>query len=117
MIEYVNHGGKVIAVVSGSPVGAAADMLDIMAEVFFGGCDSMIIKSELLPENFFSLKSGIAGEILQKFSNYKMKLAITGDFSNITSKALADFIFESNKGNQVFFKSTMEEAMDSLSKS
>jgi hypothetical protein len=32
------------------------------------------------------LKSGIAGEILQKFSNYGVSLAIVGDFPNIQAR-------------------------------
>ena len=53
----------------------------------------------------------VAGEVLQKFVNYKMRLAIVGDFSHYTSKPLRDFICESNKGSQVGFWPTEEEAL------
>ncbi len=116
MIDYREYGGKTVAVVSSRAISCAGDMLDIMAEVFFSGCDMMTIRKELLPDGFFSLKTGLAGEILQKFSNYSMRLAIVGDFSNIGSKSLADFIYECNKGKQVFFKNTEEEAIEVLLK-
>lgn len=116
MIEYINRNGNTVAVVTGA-ISGAGDTLDIMAEVFFNGCDSMIIEKESLPEGFFTLRTGIAGEILQKFSNYRVKLAIVGDFENVKSKSLADFIYECNKGGQVLFKSTLDEAIDSLTKS
>jgi len=46
--------------------------------------------------------------------NYRMKLAIVGDFSRYTSKSLQDFIRESNRGNQVFFTDTVEAALRRL---
>ena len=68
-------------------------------------------------EDFFILSSGLAGEILQKFINYGGKIAIYGDFSKYTSKPLKDFIYESNKGRDVFFVTTKEEAIQKISKS
>ena len=59
----------------------------------------------------------LAGEILQKFINYGGKIAIYGDFSHYTSKPLKDFIFESNKGKDVFFVATKEEAIQKISQS
>ncbi len=66
--------------------------------------------------DFFDLKSGIAGEILQKFSNYLVRLAIVGDFSKYANKSLKDFIFESNKGGQINFVDSQLEAINVLSK-
>ncbi|HIS86126.1 MAG TPA: DUF4180 domain-containing protein, partial [Candidatus Faecivicinus avistercoris] len=45
------------------------------------------------------------------------KIAIYGDFSHYTSKPLKDFIYESNKGKDVFFVATKEEAIQKISKS
>ena len=55
-------------------------------------------------ESFFRLSTGLAGEVLQKFVNYQMKLAIVGDFDGYTSKPLQDFIRESNEGRQICFQ-------------
>lgn len=57
------------------------------------------------------LRIGIAGEILQKFINYKTKVAIIGDFSRYQSKPLRDFFYESKKGNDVFLLPTLDEAL------
>ena len=82
------------------------DLLDIMASVSYSeNFDKlgMIIHKDSLGEKFFDLKTKFAGEILQKFSNYNVALAIAGDFSQYTSKSLKDFIRECNRGRQVFF--------------
>jgi hypothetical protein len=64
-----------------------------------------------LPPSFYDLKTGFAGELLQKISNYSKRLAITGDFSQIKSGALRDFIYESNNWKQVIFVNTVEDAL------
>lgn len=54
----------------------------LMIIAFETGENRFIISKENLIENFFNLSSKIAGGILQKLINYKMKLEIIGDFSN-----------------------------------
>lgn len=60
---------------------------------------------------FFDLKNGMAGELLQKYSNYRMQFAIVGDFSKYTSKSIQDFIYESNKVGHISFVSSLTEAL------
>lgn len=48
-------------------------------------------------------RNRLAGDILQKFSKYNIKLAIVGDFTKYKSKSLHDFIRKSNKENKIFF--------------
>ncbi len=89
--------------------------LDLMATVKYEtDCDRIAIHKSSVAEDFFILSSGLAGEILQKFVTYHVKLAIVGDFSHYTSKPLRDFIYESNNGSHVFFVGTEEEAIVKL---
>ena len=91
------------------------DALDMMASARYNhDCDAVVVYKESLPEAFFDLKSKIAGEILQKFSNYRMKIVIVGDFSSYKSKSLRDFIYECNKGSTVFFISRIDEMSNVL---
>lgn len=90
--------------------------LDLMATVRYEvDCDRIIIYKTSIAEDFFILSTRLAGDILQKYVNYQMKLAIVGDFSGYTSKALKDFIYESNNGKDFFFVSAIEEAIEKLS--
>lgn len=88
------------------------DATDIIGAAF--GSAAVIIPKENLDSRFWELRSGMAGEFLQKFVNYNIKLAIVGDFSQITSKSLRDFIYESNKGPHIFFCPSTEEALKAL---
>lgn len=86
-------------------------MLDIMADARYNGSGIILLHARSLPEGFLDLRTGIAGEVLQKFSNYRMKLAIIGDFTGIKSRSLSDFIRESNRTGHIVFVSSVEEAI------
>ncbi len=75
---------------------------------------NIVIDKKLIVEDFFVLSTGLAGEILQKYINYGGRIAIYGDFSKYTSKPLKDFIYESNKGKDVFFVVSEEDAINML---
>ena len=91
---------------------SALDVL--MTAKYEAGTKNIVISKELIVEDFFILSTGLAGEILQKYINYGGRIAIYGDYSHYTSKPLHDFIYESNKGKDVFFVRTQEEAIDRL---
>lgn len=79
------------------------DGLDLLGNLYYQGFDKIIIHEKNITPEFFDLKTKIAGEILQKFAQYQMPLIIVGDFSKYESKSLNDFIFESNKSQQINF--------------
>jgi hypothetical protein len=90
--------------------------LDFIATVGFEtGCYRIILNKSSICEDFFNLKTKLAGEILQKFVNYHVKIAIIGDFSTYTSKSLKDFIYESNNGKYIFFLTDEKQAIEKLS--
>lgn len=96
-------------------IGGTEEILDIMVDAGYNDCNALIIHAVSLPAGFFNLSTGIAGEILQKFSNYRMRLAIVGDFSDLPGKSLRDFIRESNRGKTINFLGTVDEALAVLS--
>ena len=115
--EIVTRNGERIAVTDRlAHIRAPQDMLDAMATAGYLDCRSMTVYAESLGEGFFDLRTGIAGELLQKFSNYRMRVAIIGDFSKYESGSLRDFIRESNKGKTVRFVDSLERALESLAR-
>lgn len=93
---------------------SAEDALDLMGTIYYQGFDKIILYQKDLTPEFFDLKNKMAGDILQKFSNYRIQLAIIGDFSTFTSQSLKDFIYESNQGRLVNFVTTLEDALKVL---
>ncbi|WP_455060580.1 DUF4180 domain-containing protein [Parvimonas micra] len=89
--------------------------LDVfMSLAYETGENRFIISKDNLIEDFFDLRTKIAGEVLQKIINYRMKLAIIGDFSKYKSKSLRDFIYECNSGRDIFFVENESEALKLL---
>jgi hypothetical protein len=96
-------------------VKTAAHGTDLLGSLYYQGFDRIILHQENIIPAFFDLKTGIAGEVLQKFSNYRVRLAIVGDFTQYTGKSIRDFILESNKTGQILFVNSTAEALDKLS--
>jgi hypothetical protein len=95
---------------------SAADGLDLMGNIYYQGFDTLILHEKNIVSEFFDLKTKMAGDILQKFSNYRIGLTIVGDFDKYESKSLKDFIFESNKTKHVNFVNNLEDALNNFSK-
>ncbi len=115
-IEIHNISGSAVAEIISDKIviNEVQDALDLMADCGYQGADKIIMHEKNIVPEFFMLSTGIAGEILQKFSNYRTQLAIVGDFSKNASKSLHDFIFESNKSGRIFFVSSVDEAKSRL---
>ena len=82
-----------------------------LSTAWAGNATSVALPIERLGPDFFQLETRIAGEIAQKFVNYHMRLAIAGDISSFRnqSKALRDFVSESNRGQSLWFAKDWSE--------
>jgi hypothetical protein len=87
------------------------DAANLLNEAWNHKAKLIVIPVERLSEDFFRLKTRIAGEILQKFVTYGMRVAILGDISRqITeSEALRDFVYECNRGPDIWFVENRDE--------
>lgn len=118
-VKKVRAGETEIAIVhkASQIITGEQDALDFILSVSYEtGCERIALNKEAITEDFFTLSNGLAGGILQKFINYHIKFAIIGVFSAYTSKPLKDFMYECNNGNDIFFVSSEQEAIDKLSR-
>lgn len=116
-VSTIKENNKEIAIIKSSEIliTDVQSALDFIATVSYEtGCDRIILNKSAICEDFFCLKTKLAGEILQKFINYHVKIAIVGDFSMYTSKSLKDFIYESNSGKDIFFLPDEKQAIEKL---
>ena len=88
--------------------------IDLIGDVTYQGARKLVLSEQQLDPAFFDLTTGLAGEVLQKFVNYRIALAIIGEFSRFESKSLHDFIRESNRGRSINFVESMSEAITRL---
>lgn len=116
--DIIEINGINVAVIAADEIiiSSVQDALDLMADCGYLGARHIILKKENIVPDFFNLKTGTAGEILQKFSNYDMELTIIGSFAGLPAGSLKDFIYESNKTGRVTFVSSLSDAKARIGK-
>ena len=115
--EYNTEKDKVVEVVSDDIViKSEQDALDLIANIgYLYDTRKIILHKDNFCEEFFILQSGIAGAVMQKFSNYRVQAAIVGKITE-RSKSLNAFIEECNRTKQVIFTDDVTTALNKLSK-
>lgn len=116
-IKKHSKNNKIVTIVSSENIliKDVQTALDLIMTIKYNYNTNLIaIDKNSIIEDFFILSKGLAGEILQKFINYHVKIAIFGDYSKYTSKPLKDFIYESNNGKDIFFVDNENDAIQKL---
>lgn len=106
------HGTPVLVCSPDGPVLAAdGDALELIAAAFGQGAEVVAVPVARLAPEFFTLRSRLAGDITQKFVNYRLRLVVVGDIDGhlSDSSALQAFVAEANRGGPLWFVSSMEE--------
>lgn len=112
-IQHTFNGKDIIAMRDdGVVINNAQEFLELIMNL---PSDRIVFYKENFDDSFFDLRTGLAGEILQKASNYSRRLGIVGDYSRYASKSLNDFMYESNKGGKIMFVDSLDEALRRLS--
>jgi hypothetical protein len=95
----------------GDLVRSGQDAIDLISEAHRHQAALVVIPAERLSDDFFRLKTGVAGEIVQKVVTYGVRLAIRGDLSRYLNKSSSfrDFVRESNKGTALCFVTNADE--------
>jgi hypothetical protein len=95
----------------GAKIGSDRDASDLLGECLGSGARLVVIPVGRLHDDFFKLRTGMAGAFVQKFVNYQRRLAVVGDVSRFIeqSTAFRDFVVEANRGTQLWFVADRDE--------
>ncbi|MBM4382747.1 MAG: DUF4180 domain-containing protein [Deltaproteobacteria bacterium] len=101
---------------SGPLLRAERDALDAMGEAYGSEYDWLAIPVARFAPECFELKTRVLGEMLQKFVNYGVRVAIVGDVGAYVagSDSFRDFVRETNRGRQLWFAATLEDLAERL---
>ncbi len=91
-----------------------ASALDLIGELYYAEDKNVIIPIEAIEDEFWDLKTTVAGNVFQKFVQYEIVVAVLGNIEN-AGTSLKAFIRESNRGTNLFFVETEEEAVEKFS--
>jgi hypothetical protein len=101
---------------NGPELRTGQDAVDLMSAASERRASWIAIPVARLGEEFFELRTRIAGEIAQKFAIYGAKVAVVGDISSrvAMSHSLASFVAEANRGESLWFVESHQELEDRL---
>lgn len=78
------------------------------------GAPALLLDAGALPAAFFDLRSGVAGDVVQKLVNYGIRMAAVVPDLGAQSARFQEFAREANTGRQFRFFVTPGEAIDWL---
>jgi Domain of unknown function (DUF4180) len=110
--SYELHGVRVFAcAVEGVELRNDRDAIELISEAWKHRASFLVIPTARLGDDFFRLRTRIAGEIIQKFAQYRLRVAILGDIAPHVNESptFRDFVYEANRGDQVWFVANPEE--------
>ncbi len=94
-VAYDLHGEYIYEFTADGPVlRTSQDSVDLIGEARSHHATMAILPIGRLDPAYFQLRTGLAGEVLQKFVNYQLRLVILGDYALFASNSapLRDFI-------------------------
>nr|WP_242836882.1 DUF4180 domain-containing protein [Clostridium beijerinckii] len=92
------------------------DVVDCISICMENDVYTIMFHSNVLSEDFFNLKTRIAGMALQKFINYHVKVAVIIENEEKLNDRFKEMIMESNKGNNFRTFKDIVEAESWISK-
>ncbi|MCN9244315.1 DUF4180 domain-containing protein [Streptomyces sp. RY43-2] len=110
-LEKIHDIPVLICAAEGEPICGERDATDLIGNAGYQGAAWVAVPADRFDEMFFQLRTRVAGDIVQKFVQYRMGLAVVGDISRHTeaSSALRDFVRECNRGRQTWFVADLDE--------
>ncbi|GLZ78879.1 hypothetical protein Afil01_36860 [Actinorhabdospora filicis] len=105
IVETLHGVGVLFCDPEGDAVTDERSAVDLIAANYGRGADWVAVPVERLSADFFTLRTGVAGGIMQKFVQYRAGLIVLGDVSAHieASDAFRDLVRESNRGRHVWF--------------
>ena len=110
--SYDLNGIRVVELLAtGAPLRSDRDAVDVISVAAEHQPDVIVIPTQRFDDDFFRLRTGIAGQVIQKFLTYRLRLVIVGDISEQLreSSALRDFVYECNSGSNIWFVAHLDE--------
>lgn len=95
----------------GVTLASEADALDLIGEAMGAEADVVVVPADRVADAFYTLGSGIAGQVVLKFAGYRVRLVVVGDLTEriAASESFRAFVYEINKGKDIWFLADQQE--------
>jgi uncharacterized protein DUF4180 len=105
-VVQTRHGATVLMCDPDGPlIGDEQSAVDLIGTLWGQDVQWLALPVSRLAEDFFRLRTRVAGAVVQKFQQYGFRVVVVGDIADhvAASTALRDFVYESNNGRQLWF--------------
>lgn len=95
----------------GLPLDAEGAATELVGEAIGRRAEIVVVPTERLTDDFFDVSTGVAEGMAQKFTTYRVRLAVVGDIARRVDAdaALASWVQEANTGTRVWFSATFDD--------
>lgn len=93
-----------------TPFSTEQDAVDLVALCIENETNLLLLHSHVLSEDFFKLRTGVAGNMIQKFINYHVKTAAVIPKELVNKGKFKEMVLESNHSNHFRFFENREDA-------
>ncbi|GLR69580.1 DUF4180 domain-containing protein [Agaribacter marinus] len=90
--------------------GMSLASVDEVLGIIFSGLPACIVQEEDLPDGFFNLENGIAGEVFQKFVNYKFRAGFIIPLTHSHGERVKELVRDHSNHPFVRFFGSVEDA-------
>jgi len=97
---------------SGISIRSISDISDALGACI--GAEGLIVTENDLAPEFFDLRSGLAGELFQKFTNYNLRVAIVLPDPEAYGERFSELAYEHRSHSMIRFVRSKDEARDWL---
>ncbi|MGG6313672.1 DUF4180 domain-containing protein [Paenibacillus macerans] len=113
IVEKNDH--KIIVVASAEPpIGGGQDAIQLVEASIEHGTGLLVLHAEALSEDFFKLRTGVAGDILQKFVNFSLQAAVVVSSQSLIKGKMKELLAESKQGKVFRVFDSQDEAVEWL---
>ena len=105
----------IVASDAGISIRSFADISNALGECL--GSGGLILTESDLAKEFFDLRSGLAGELFQKFINYKVRVALVVPNPKAYGERFAELAYEHSTHNLIRVVGSLDEGTAWLLKS
>ncbi|MEC2346112.1 DUF4180 domain-containing protein [Paenibacillus barengoltzii] len=113
-----NNKQKIVVVTSAEPpIATGQDAIQLIEACIEHNAGRLIVYAEALSADFFNLRTGLAGEILQKFVNFSLRTALVVTDGSLIKGRMKELLAESKRGNTLRVFASQAEAEKWLAES
>lgn len=103
-------GRTYVELLAGSFLSSEQSAVELVGLCGGAGTRLLMLHEENLSSDFFDLRTGSAGAVLLKFSNYRIRAAVVVSANRIGCGKFYEFVLETNRGRQFYVASDRESA-------